>query len=154
MSNPIDPLTGKPKRGRPNHDPKNQYTGVKAKNIDWVRQYVRQFLESERNLPQPNEATIEAQPRGYKHENAAAYYKMIVWSCRLLLACEGIYFLSSPPLNAKKKAKAQKRLSELAKGVKDGTVTLPQLLDQIDEIESQASHEVEEPENAEVQLRK
>ena len=101
----------------PKHPPSNQYTGIRAKNIDYIRQTIRLFIERE------------------KVKEEVGVTKMVVQACRILLACEGIFFMVSPPLSDRKKDKARERLVELGKGVHAGTVTLPQLLNEIDGME-------------------
>ena len=120
-------------RGRPpNHPPKNQYTGVRSKNIDYVRQYLRAFLECERTK---DFTLVDSQGGGNGRRDKQAmaiYYRQVILACRLLLACERVFiFGQNDGSRGGKTFERLQRLEELGKQVKAGTVGLPALLDEI-----------------------
>lgn len=138
----------KRKRGRPpNHPPVNQYTGVRAKNIDYVRRYLRAFLEDEslrpQNLYTPN--TMKARLAPIRLKTAlASYYKTTLTACRLLLACEGIHIWAASAIKSREKTEElTSRLRKLGDGLKDGSVRMPDLLSQLDDLEREAESDDE-----------
>lgn len=115
-------------RGRPpKHPGTNQYTGIRAKNIDYVRQLLRHFLE----LPETKNKPMS---------------RDVVWSCRMLLACEGIY-LNNHPFKRFKHKEVQSRLIEIGANIAGGSTGLPDLLDQVDTLESMP-YEAEETDDS------
>src|SRR5208337_1169754 len=74
-------------RGRPpKHPGSNQYTGIRAKNIEYVRQMLRHYLDMDK-------------------ASGAPMNRISVWACRMLLACEGVYLYA--PSNLKQAFKTK-----------------------------------------------
>lgn len=131
----------KRRRGRPpKHLGVNQYTGVRAMNVSYVRQYLRKFLEDETLRP-PTERVISPTLMKFSHVRlmnyTAHYYRHVMSACRLLLACEGVY-LTAQTHNPDKLGKFRDRLVTLGKGAEEGTIRMPDLLHEIDLIEKEA----------------
>jgi hypothetical protein len=110
-----------PKRpvGRPpNHRPVNQYTGVRAKNIEWVRIWLRSYLTRE-------------QDRG-SGDMGAEYHRNIISACRLLLACEEVYINQQAKRNVNK---YRERLLRMGQSVSEGGKLPFDLLAALNELE-------------------
>jgi hypothetical protein len=88
----------------------NQYTGVRAQNIDYVRRILKYFLNAEQ---------AQAHPLS----------RHILSACKLLLICENVYSLP-------KRQKVNEALSKLGEDIKDGQYSLPDLLNEVSVIEN------------------
>jgi hypothetical protein len=136
MESSEQPLKRRPGRP-PKHPGVNQYTGVKAKNIDFVRQWLRKFLADEtlnpKNLYPPNTMTAKLAPMKLKSA-LNMYYRTCLNACRLLLACENVHLtLENSKINAR--MVIDSRLQKLGEGLKDGTVRMPDLLRELGDTE-------------------
>ena len=135
----------KRKRGRPPlYPPANQYTGVRAKNIDYVRQFLRKFLENESLKPSIALPT----PFAIKRFGMTArkveleYWKQVLTACRLLLACENVHIWAVKSSEGFKNAEAlRQRLTKLGEGINEGTVRMPDLLKELDEIDKEVEND-------------
>ena len=125
----LDPITGKPRKpGRPpKHLGANQFTGVRAKNVDYVRRYLQKFLDTE---VKPAEDHALQEGNVYT-TTRAAYYRAVLQALRFLLAIEGIDVYKTSSVQ---RAKQRQALADLGEGLKTGTVQMPDLLREIEEL--------------------
>jgi hypothetical protein len=111
----------------PNHAPVNRYTGIRAQNIDYVRQFLRRWLEAEER------GEHKLSWDGGERRVMSVHYRTVLIAVRALLACEEIYiFETSTP--AAKVDKTRQGLLALGESIKDGSTKLPDLLLQLREL--------------------
>jgi hypothetical protein len=127
----------------PNVYPRNQYTGIRAANVEFVRQYLRAWLVREAEKPlvlvqnQVTTCPVCENVREAFNSQAQPFIlkmnKAIITACRLLLVCEGIRLIQ-----ADVKASAEyDRLNKLKIQIESGIISMPQLLDEIDNLEEE-----------------
>ena len=114
----------------------NQYTGIRAKNIEYVRQYLRKFLEEFRPEVAWTQELLETgkwNATGREKIAIVAYYNHFLTACRLLLAIENVQLYVLPQTkNAKTVKQMRERLVALGEGIRTGSVNKHSLLSELD----------------------